>query len=181
MSFLINLILNLLLVGSMIAFVGLGVVAAVRPPDPIERLIRFGALFAGAMIVVGAQVAGLTYSQFIVDSLSSTQPQNLVAKILWAIVPGGLGAGLGYYLTERARQSTNIAIRIMILIGMLAAGQFAQIYTAAVSEHGLDIGPVAIPNLSFVVGLLLWFVLNQNNNKPTKTGRDGWLRPPPSA
>src|SRR5262245_18745055 len=113
----------------MLAFIGLALVAALRAQTARERFVRFGALFAGAMIVVGTQAAGITYTEFIVDSLSTTQPNGLATKVAWAVVPGGLGAGLGYYITNRARTSENIATRVMILVGMLATAQFAQIYT----------------------------------------------------
>jgi hypothetical protein len=160
MSTILNIFLNLLLIGSMLAFIALALIAALRAQTARERFVRFGALFAGAMIVVGAQAAGITYTQFIVDSLSNTQPSSVAAKVAWAVVPGGLGGGLGYYLTNRARTSENVATRIMILAGMLATVQFAQIYTYSFGERGLDIGPAAIPNLSFVVGLVLWFVFH---------------------
>jgi hypothetical protein len=163
MSTILNIFLNLLLIGSMLGFIGLALVAALKAQTARERFVRFGALFAGAMIVVGAQAAGVTYTQFIVDSLSSTQPTNVATKVAWAVIPGGLGGGLGYYLTNRARTSENVATRILILAGMLATAQFAQIYTFAFGERGLDIGPAAIPNLSFVVGLVLWFVFHDGN------------------
>jgi hypothetical protein len=167
MSIFLTVLLNLMLVGSMLAFVACSVLLTLQTDDRFERLIRFGALFAGAMIVIGANAAGLSFAEFIVEAVSTNRPAGAAAKIVAAAVPAGLGVGLGCYLTNSMRRNRNVAIRVMALVGMLAATQFAEIYATAFTEHGPNVGAAAIPNLAFVVGIILWLVLNYDPNKRT--------------
>jgi hypothetical protein len=162
MTTFLNLLLNLLLIGSMLAFVGCSVMLTLQTNDRVETWIRVGALFAGAMIVVGAQAAGLSFAHFIVEALSSNRPGADAATIAAAGAPGVLGLGVGWYLTHSMRRHRNVAVRMMILVGMLAAAQFAEIYAAAVAKNGLAVGAAAIPNLAFAVGIILWLMLNHD-------------------
>ncbi len=77
MTILLRIILNTMLISSMLAFVGLSILAALNDKNPVERLIRFGMLFSGALVVLGAEAGGVNFSQFISDSLSSTGPPLL--------------------------------------------------------------------------------------------------------
>jgi hypothetical protein len=61
---------------------------------------------------------------------------------------------------------------VLAFVGTLAAAQFAWIYAVAVQSNGLNLGPSVIPNIAFVVGILLYVVLRyepgrrQHQKKP---------------
>ena len=152
----INVALHLFLVGSLIAF-AYGIVMLVRErKDQVAP--RAMAMFIGALIVVGTQASGRSYSDFIIDSLGTTRAPSF--GIFGAVVPAFAGLLLGYYFTRGARQSSERAIRVMVMIGTLAITQFALMYAVAVENSGSQLDAGVTPNVSFVVGLGLWLVLN---------------------
>jgi hypothetical protein len=167
---------QILLLGSLILFVGIVFLTATRGTNGLERALRVLSLFVGAMVVVGAQVAGLSFASFTVDALSNTHPSTaLLSKVLGAALPGGIGVGFGWYLTRSLRRSHNIAMRVMAFVGMLAATQFLAIYVVATSRHGVRLGATALPNIFFVVGILLYMMLKYDPSRGR--GGDASARP----
>jgi hypothetical protein len=143
--------------------------------DPVERAIRAGALFSGAMVVLGAQGAGVSYAQFIVKSLSGIKP--VTAGLVGATLPGLAGVGMGWYLVRAIRRSQNVAVRILAFVGMLATTQFAEIYAVALHARGFALGAAATPNIAFVVGLSLYIMLRYDPTSETPTvKRRFWSR-----
>ena len=63
----LKILLNIMLIGSMLAFVTCSVLVTLGADNVFERLIRFGALFSGGLVILGAQVGGIGFSQFIVS------------------------------------------------------------------------------------------------------------------
>lgn len=165
MTILLRIILNTMLISSMLAFVGLSILAALNDKNPVERLIRFGMLFSGALVVLGAEAGGVNFSQFISDSLSSTGAFPAVTGV---IIPGVAGVALGLFLLLSAYNGNIYTIRIIIFVGMLAAAQFAEIYAHALNAQGLSLGRTVAPNISFVVGVLLCLALTFDPKNPKK-------------
>jgi hypothetical protein len=168
MTVFLNIFLHIMLVGSLLLFVVYGLLVTFRTNSLIERLIRLAAWFSGAMVVIGARTGGLSFADFTVDALSGTRPASAAAKLIGAIVPATLGIALASYLTNSLRKSNNVAIRVIAFVGMLAATQFAEIYAAAMSTHGVNIGAAAIPNIAFVVGIVMYIVLKYDPEDRTK-------------
>jgi len=151
---------QVLLLGSLLLFTGFVFWNATHGTNNLELALRVSALFAGALVIVGAQAAGLSFAAFTVDSLSSTHPSTaLASKVVGALLPGGVGVGMGWYLTRSLHRNQNIAMRVMAFVGMLAASQFAAIYVVATSRHGVRLGASALPNIFFVVGILIYMML----------------------
>ncbi len=165
MTILLRIILNTMLISSMLAFVGLSILAALNDKNLVERLIRFGMLFSGALVVLGAEAGGVNFSQFISDSLSSTGAFPAVTGV---IIPGVAGVALGLFLLLSAYNGNIYTIRIIIFVGMLAAAQFAEIYAHALNAQGLSLGRTVAPNISFVVGVLLCLALTFDPKNPKK-------------
>lgn len=165
MTILLRIILNTMLISSMLAFVGFSILAALNDKNPVERLIRFGMLFSGALVVLGAEAGGVSFSQFISDSLSSTGAFPAVTGV---IIPGVAGVALGLFLLLSAYNGNIYTIRIIIFVGMLAAAQFAEIYAHALNAQGLSLGRTVAPNISFAVGVLLCLALTFDPKNPKK-------------
>jgi hypothetical protein len=159
-------LLNTLMIGSMLAFIIFCVVAALAADNIPERLIRFGALASGGLVVLGAQAADLSFSQVIESALSDYRP---VATTVGVLASGAAGVGLVRLFLRAAHNGNIFAIRVIIFIGMLAAIQFAEIYVSAVNVKGFRLGPGILPNISFVVGILLCIALTYDPNNPEKS------------
>lgn len=154
----LNILLHVLLLGSLGVYVLVLVRVVLAEEDRTERFIRASALFCGAMIVVGSQAAGAGYAEFIVQALAAARPGT---ALLAAVIPGVLGVAIGAYLIHAMkRRGEDVTVRLLALIGMLAAASFASIYAFAMREHAGHLGSYAVPNLAFVVGLTLYVILN---------------------
>ncbi|MET7483853.1 hypothetical protein [Streptomyces sp. NPDC005538] len=170
---LLRVALHVLLIGSMLTFVACSIAVIFKTADPMERVIRVGAVFSGALVVLGAQAAGLDFADFTVTALAQSGPGAHTAVAAGAVIPGGAGVGLGYVLRRLATRpaATNqLAVRVMAFVGMLAATEFAMIYTTALSRDGADIGAAAVPNCTFVVGIILTIVFTYDPTKSTRGG-----------
>ncbi|WP_103342806.1 hypothetical protein [Amycolatopsis sp. CA-126428] len=173
MATFLNILLHVMLLGSMLVFIASSVLVTFRTDNALERAIRASALFCGAMVVLGAQAAGLGFAEFTVNALSNTDLAGTLSKVAGAAVPATFGVVMGRYLSYSVRRSENLAIRVMAFVGTLAATQFAAIYAIAVKAKGLELGASAIPNISFVVGILLYVVLKYEPGKQPRPGRLG--------
>jgi hypothetical protein len=155
----LSVVLNIMLIGSMLAFVGYSVIICLSADNKGERMMRFGSLFAGALVVLGAQAGRLGFSQFIIRSMSDS-------GVAITAVSGAAGVSLGFVFLRSAYRGNIFAVRVMIFIGMLAAAQFAEIYAQAVKANGYALGTAAVPNIAFVVGIILCLALTYDPKDP---------------
>jgi hypothetical protein len=155
----LSVVLNIMLIGSMLAFVGYSARVCLSADNPGERMMRFGSLFAGALVVLGAQAGGVGFSQFIIRSMSDS-------GVAVTAVSGATGVGLGLLFVRSAYRGNIFAIRVMVFIGMLAAAQFAELYAQAVRANGYSLGTAAVPNIAFVVGIILCLALTYDPKNP---------------
>ena len=159
MSIALNIVEQVLLAGSLVLFIFLVVRQSIGEADPNERIRRVAALAVGALVAVGSQQSGLSYATFTVKSLSHTRATSAGAVALATIVPGLMGVGIGFLLTRRFRSSQRVAMRLMGFVAMLAGTAFLQIYIHAADKRGVSLGATAIPNVAFVAGILLTYIL----------------------
>lgn len=154
----INVALHVFLVGSLFAF-AYALYAVVREPkDATVRMGRYMALFLGALIVVGSQASDRSYTSFIIDSIGESR--SLGFQFFGAVVPGVMGLALGYYLTRGLRKGNERIMRALIMVGTLCVTQFALMYAIALEGTGGELDATITPNIAFVAGLGLIFVLN---------------------
>jgi len=156
MAVVFNVLLDILLVGSLVFF---GYALAMLIRDPMqsvrEKFLLSMALVAGAIVALGAQSSGVGFASFTVESLTGVRPGGAVVKAAAVIVPGGLAAGLGWYFLRVTQQSVAKGLRIMSFLAMLTIVAFAEIFAEATKTKGVTLGVAAIPNASFVAGLII--------------------------
>ncbi|MFI5895595.1 hypothetical protein ACIA5D_36425 [Actinoplanes sp. NPDC051513] len=153
-----NIILHVLLIGSMGSFIVAIVADAIADPDRRERVLRIAGLAVGALVAVGAQVFGVSYAAFIVNSMVNGAGPSAAAAFAASAVPAIGGIGLGWFLVRTYRRSTRIGARMLGFIGMLASTAFVAIYAQATQTKGVILGAAALPNVSFVVGVILTII-----------------------
>jgi hypothetical protein len=158
MGVVLDVFLNVLLLGSLAVYLFVLFYVTLRTEDRAERFIRVTALFAGAMIVVATQASGVTYANFIVDAIAKARPG---VALLSAVIPALGGAALGAYgIHVFKRRGEAVGMRFLALIGMLGASSFLSIYVASMSNDAKHLRPAAVPNMAFVVGLILYVIFN---------------------
>lgn len=170
MSLALDIVEQVLLAGSLLLFIGVVIVLSLAEQDTNERLRRIAALAAGALVAVGAQQAGVSYATFAVKSLSGARPASAAAKVGAAIIPALLGVGIGFLVSRKFRSSERVAMRLMGFTAMLATTAFLQVYIIAAQKHGASLGASAIPNIAFVAGILLTYILVDDKKKRSGSG-----------
>ncbi|HZK15414.1 MAG TPA: hypothetical protein VFC52_02350, partial [Solirubrobacterales bacterium] len=123
-------------------------------PSKGERFMRSLALICGAIVALGAQASGVGFASFIVEALTGARPGGGIVKFLSILIPGGLAAAFGWYFTQVMRRSAMMGMRLVSFLGMLTVISFAVIFAEATETQDVFLGAAAIPNASFVVGLI---------------------------
>jgi hypothetical protein len=173
MTIAFNLLLHALLVSALVLFVLAIIRVALETSDTVERVLRVAALFAGAMVTLGAQQAGVDYADFVVEALAGARGASAVANVGATIIPALLGVGLGFYVVRTLKVNETIAVRVLAFVGMLATTAFLQVYAAAVSAEGLELGAAALPNILFTAGVILTVVFTYDKSKVHGGGESG--------
>ena len=147
-----------------------------------ERIVRGLAIFAGTLVVMGAEAAGLTFPSFAVDTLSKTGPAGWAIRLTWVVLGAAAGALLARYLISRIDGGTNLQIRVMILVTIIAHVELLEIYAQNLKRHGFVLGIGALPDIAFISGLVLYVVFRYDTGEarairghlPGRAGRS-WL------
>ena len=158
MALVFNLVLHVLLIGTLLLFVGGIIAASVAEQDPRERILRIAALAVGAMVALGAEASGVSLATFTVGALAGARPASAAAQWGAAIIPALLGTGLGFYIVRVFKRSDLLAMRVLGFIAMLAATAFAEVYAKATQTNGVFLGVAAVPHIAFVSGIILTVV-----------------------
>lgn len=155
MATVLNIALDLLLGGSLVFFVIALIQLVIREENTQERLLRAMALVAGAVVALGAQAAHVGFASYTVDALSGARPSGSFFKTIAVVIPGGVGATFGWYFLRVMRRSAAKGLRLISFLGMLTIVGFAEIFAQATNVQGVELGAAAIPNASFVSGMIL--------------------------
>jgi hypothetical protein len=150
----LNIALDATLAGTLLLFLAVLIAMVVGETDRDERFMRALALVAGALVALGAQAAGISYASYAVDALAGTGPGGGAVKFLSIVIPGGVAAAFGWFFMRAMRHSTAMGLRWMSFLGMLTVVTFGVIFAQATETQGVFLGAAAIPNTSFVVGLI---------------------------
>ena len=171
LSTVLNIVLDVLLGGSLVLFLWLLIEMVVRESSKGERLMRSLALVCGAIVALGAQATGVGFASFTVEALTGNGSGEGIAKFLSIVLPGGVAAAFGWYFTQVMRRNAVMGMRLVSFLGMLTVISFTVIFAEATKTQGVFLGAAAIPNASFVVGLILSVIFLT----PTADGRGGGL------
>jgi hypothetical protein len=172
LTMVLNVLLDVILGASLALFLFLLVSMVVREPDPGERLMRSLALICGALVALGAQAANVGIASYTIESLTGARPGGDAFKLAAVLIPGGVAAAFGWYFVRAMRRSTAMALRLVSFLGMLATVSFIVIFAEATNTQGVFLGAAAIPNASFVIGLIGSVVLF-NSPADAQGGRSG--------
>ncbi len=176
MTLAINLFIHVLLVGSILAFLAFTIADAVAEPNRGERTKRFMLMAAGGLIALGANQAGVGYADFTVGALATARGPSAVAAIVSAAIPALLGVGLGFLIARLMKNDDPRAARLVGFVAVLASVAFALVYAQATQTRGVILGVAALPNLSFVVGVMLTYGFASDDQSRDAGGLAGMAR-----
>src|SRR5665647_3332989 len=95
-SIVFNVLIHAILLGAMGLFAVVLIRLTLSTYDSMERVKRVLALFAGAMVIVGAQASGLNFAEFMARALSVGRASSAAAAVVSSLVAGIAGLGVGY-------------------------------------------------------------------------------------
>jgi hypothetical protein len=136
-----------------------------------ERIIRGLTIFTGTLVVMAADATGLTLSSFAVNTFSHGGPVGWAIKLTWVVLGGGAGALLARYLISRVGTGTNLQLRIMILVTVIAHVELLEIYLQNLERNGFIHGIGELPDLAFISGLVLNIVFRFDFRSSTPLGQ----------
>lgn len=123
----------------------------------VERLIRGTAFASGLLVFFASKIMGISIADFLVDAVRYYNPFFFVP--IAGLLPAGLGTLLAWYCIRSLNRSTNVAIRLMIVIGALSLIQFGDVYVKATRAEGLALDRAFVPNLAFTLAISLYVIL----------------------
>jgi hypothetical protein len=158
MELALNLFLHVLLIGSLFLFLTFALKSALAETDPTERVLRLMAMFAGALVALGANVSELSYADFTVGALAGARAPSAAAAAASSLIPALVGAALGFFIVRTFNKSSRRAQRLLGFLAVLSGVAFAAIYAQVAQAKGVLLGAAALPNISFVAGVMLTIV-----------------------
>ncbi|MDQ1068350.1 hypothetical protein [Streptomyces canus] len=169
MSTFFGLLLNVAVVLAALAQYYLMGLLAIEPNSLTERYIRVLAFATGILVVLGAKAIGTSISFVLVRALLSGKPVSV--GLLGVAIPAAAGAAIAWYFVRTIRKkSSNIAMRVLIFIGVLSVTEFSDVYIAALRKNGVDLDATLAPNISFIVGICLYLILTWDPENPAEAG-----------
>lgn len=168
-----NVVLHVVLLGSLLLFLGTAVKEVVAEPDRGERQLQFMSMFVGAAIAVGANAVGDGYATYIANALAGSRGTSAGAAAVSYVIPSLLGIGVGFAVVAAAKRNNQMAKRIVVLFAVLSTVAFLLVYAQAVSAKGVILGVAAVPNLLFTVGVMLTLVLSLRTGDSGQSSEPG--------
>lgn len=167
MSIFFHLILNIsIIIGALLGYLAAFALIFVNKRTLAERIVRGLAVLLGTLAVVGAETAKLNFSSFAVSTLAHHGAAGFLIELAWIIVGGGAGLLFARYLISRIDGGpTNLQLRIMILVTVIAHVELLEIYAENIKRGGFDLGIGALPDIAFIVGLLLYVVFRYDTGE----------------
>lgn len=173
--FFLSILLNLLLILALAAFIYLLFRLVTQPSSLTDRFLLAAMVLIGAMTDLAFNAAGLSVAGSMVQGLSGASGWLLTFATLLA---GGVGIGVGWIVTRRRLwRDKKRVVRILIYLGTIATIEFILIYAQTLREEGLALGPSIVPNVAFVVCVILYLALASDPDAkvtiPRRRGHDG--------
>jgi len=136
---------------------------ALAAPNEIQRILRVTAFTTGLLVFFGARSLGLSLGNMML--LGITQYSPLMFGFFCLIMPSALGCLLAWYFIRCLKRSSEMAIKIMIMIGVFMVLQFGDIYLQAANIGGVSLNKDLVPNLAFTIAIGLYVTLKHEHKE----------------
>lgn len=159
-----NLITNVAIVAAvlgMITFVGY--LMFIEPKEygySINVTIRIVSVVTGFLIYFGSKAVGISIPELMLSAIATTN--TLLISMVGILIPGVIGAIVGWYCVRAIQSHFEVAIRVLAIVATFVLVLFGDAYAAAsasniISKQGINLS--LLPNLTFIIGLALYFTL----------------------
>lgn len=161
-----NILPHVVIILGFVSKLALSILSIWTAPKVVERIMRASAMSTAVLIFFAARSAKLSLAQIMVAAVELTNP--ITFGLATIIGPGFAGILLSWYVVRSLHKSQNVAVRIMILVGVFTLLQFADVYVDGVIREGFHVDKVFLPNICFTVGISLYAILRYDPKEKYK-------------
>ena len=153
-----NILTHLLIVIGVIGMFVFVALMIMSETNWLEKIIKTAAMVTGFLIYFGAKSLGISIPTMIMASVQNTNP--IIFGVFGLVLPSAAGIFVSWYCMKNMRRSEIIASRIVILLAAFIAVMFGDVYatTYQITELEAGLNTALLPNLTFIVGLMLYVI-----------------------
>jgi hypothetical protein len=167
MSYIFLGLVHLLVLASVVGMIYFLFYVITLNPTPVERLLRVAAFAAGLLIYVGAKALGITIPKLMASAIAVTNPATV--GFFGVLVPGLSGTIVAWFCLRLMRQDTDVAARGLVLFATFVFTMFADSYAMMAREATTAAMALVLPNITFVIGVILYTIFKYKPDKPGTT------------
>ena len=167
MNIFLNVVTHIIILGGIVGMLVFIIKMIAGGENKLEKTIRTFALIAGFLLYFVTRAIGISLPQFIMTPLAKSAP--IFFGIVGMLIPLLLGVFVGWYCLDAMGRQSNLPGRIVILISTFILTMFTDVYVAVMKiPSSTQIDTNLLPNLTFVIGLLLFVVFNVKKQKSSE-------------
>lgn len=157
-----NTLLNFILHLAILASLGMAVFSAytlIRKSTSAEAFKLSLSLLVGFLIYMLSKALGLSIPELIFKSLENTSPIKFA--VLSAFLSSMLGVAVSMVMVSAMKRSKAVSLRMSLMMFSFIIVAFIDVYakTYAVDSPLGGINTALIPNMSFILGLVMYNLL----------------------
>ena len=124
--------------------------------ERLERLLLIASIAAGFLAYSAARAIGLSIPALMASSLQTSSPFGIAA--LGVTFPSLAGVFVAWFCIRMMKRDHDIARRAALLLSVFIVTMFADVYVALAEDIGLTNPKLALPNVTFVLGMVLYII-----------------------
>ncbi|NLS80065.1 MAG: hypothetical protein GXY76_22725 [Chloroflexi bacterium] len=151
-------LIHVLAVSSIIGMVIFIVGVITGEDDGVERLLRAAAAAAGLLIYLGGRAYGLSIPDLMASALEVTKP--LIKDLVSIVAPLASGSFVAFFCIQTMKRDSDIGARGIVLFSALVFTMFSDTYAVLASQATPNNLALALPNITFVLGVILYSIFS---------------------
>ncbi len=140
----------------------------------IENSIRAMACAVGFLIYMGSKAIGGSIPQLLFGGMQEAMPIRIT--LVGGLFPAAVGWIVAFFCIWSLRKGESFVSRIIILFGVFIFTAFVDTYilTYSIDKTSNEINKALMPNISFIVGVVMYVVLNVKPEQFASANKRNW-------
>jgi hypothetical protein len=161
--------IHILILSTMVIMTSLTFKLIRSAPNLIERKLRYLALTGGLLLFFAADTLKIDLASLIVRSLALIYPANVA--VAECAIPATAGTFSAWFLLRglQEREKTSKFVKLLVMLTGFLLFTFADLYATSMKLPQKNSGLTLLPNVSFVLALVLYSVFRYQGEDTTKT------------
>ena len=180
MEIFFNIILHLIIISGIFFMIYYSVLIIKSANNDTEKFIRMLSLLTGFLLFLGSKAIGLSLPDTIFRSIVIPQLFSF-STVIQIIIPSCAGTFAAWFLLKflKRKDRQDVAFRFFLILASLIFMLFAEVYIEVYKIDSISnqvINRNLLPNLTFVLALLLYTIFNYHKYTDDEEDRenDNW-------